>query len=393
MKTLGKAAGITVLLFMLAAVLFLLFTSMKSLQGQNPAAPPTPALSLNPSLLASGPAAPASTVTQTPTPSSLRPTPTASPFPTPSGALPTVGPSQYVSKTIIFAPVGSGVGSIGLKVETGIPPEGPPTFYVDRKNGVFVLDSWNKRVSKYDSNGLFLGITPFSPDIVANGLAVADNRLFVSDEHGRFIRQYDEKGTQVLDYTVGQAYTSGRAAPQLEGVELDATGKILAEIMTSPGSLSVAVVGTAEKAFAASEIRQNEKPGFIHRGGSYNGELIKDGEGVARYMDTRFSDGRSVRVDLRAVSGQIVAGRFLEFDSGGNHYYLVGIQRAGSPIADRVVLKYNVAGSLQEVLPVPAISLTSTRKGVRVSEVGDVYYMYTTSQQVTIVKWQRGGAQ
>jgi hypothetical protein len=264
---------------------------------------------------------------------------------------------------------------------------------VDRSNSIFVLDSWNHRVSKYDAKGVFQGIIQYGPDVIANDLAVMDGRVFITDLSDLTIKQYDETGAHVLTYQVGQAYSFGGVATQLEGVDIDPTGRVLAQIMPSPGSLYVAPVGTAEQAYPLSEVRQGEAQGMLSRAGAFTGQLIKDSDGAGRYVETVFSDGRTLRANLRAVVGKVVACRFLDFDSSGNAYYLAVVLGADSPIAERVVLKYGTTSALLEVLPVPTVSLTSTRKGVRVSGSGDVYYMYTTRQRVGIVKWRQGGGQ
>ncbi|MDP2936964.1 MAG: hypothetical protein Q8O86_10790, partial [Dehalococcoidia bacterium] len=107
MRALGKALWIVLIFVVVVGGSVLAFSSLRSLQAQTAAAPPSPPnVSLNPSLIAPTPSS-----AQAPTPATVRPTFTPTPSPTPFPPSPTAPPnvsaSLYVSQEVVAALIGA----------------------------------------------------------------------------------------------------------------------------------------------------------------------------------------------------------------------------------------------------------------------------------------------
>lgn len=212
MKVLGRILGIALLVVGLIVLGGVFFISMRSFGGQIVAAPPTPAASvfsptllattppLNPTLLLQQPTA-RETPTVPPVFPTVTPTHSPSPFPTPAGPPPTIGPSRYVSKEVVIAPVGSGPGEVGVKAVPG-EPMGPTAITLDVTGSIFVLDRVNARINKYNSGGVFIAGIPISPEVrYPRDLAIdAAGALYILDGLSDKVLRFTQAGQLVKQY-------------------------------------------------------------------------------------------------------------------------------------------------------------------------------------------------
>ena len=118
----------------------------------------------------------------------------------------------------------------GSKTAEGQTPAAPGTFNepwgmaVDPSGNIYVADTWNHRIQKFDPSGKFLlewgtpGLSSDGPDRFWGPRAVAvgkDGRVYVTDTgnkrvavfdgNGKFLLQFDQEGDAALDEPVGLA--------------------------------------------------------------------------------------------------------------------------------------------------------------------------------------------
>jgi DNA-binding beta-propeller fold protein YncE len=94
---------------------------------------------------------------------------------------------------------------------------------VDASGNVFVADTGNDRIQKFDDGGTFVSAwgTP-SP----GGLAVdASGNVFVADELDDRIQKFDNSGAFITAWGVPQSF-AGSCCPARSGVAVDASGNV-----------------------------------------------------------------------------------------------------------------------------------------------------------------------
>ena len=125
------------------------------------------------------------------------------------------------SRIVKFDSTGNVLVTWGSKTPDGQTPPAPGTFVepwglaVDAQGNVFVADTWNHRVQKFDSNGKFLlewgsaGQAGAGPDKFwgPRGIAVsADGRVYVTDTGNKRIVAFDLNGKSLFEFsTEGEA--------------------------------------------------------------------------------------------------------------------------------------------------------------------------------------------
>lgn len=134
------------------------------------------------------------------------------------------------SRIVKLDPAGNQVAAWGSRTPDGQTPPAPGTFLepwgvaVDASGNVFVADTWNHRVQKFDPNGKFLlewgaagqsGSGPngfWGPRGIAIGLDgrvyvvdTGNKRVAVFDTNGKFLFEFSKAGDGALDEPVGIA--------------------------------------------------------------------------------------------------------------------------------------------------------------------------------------------
>ena len=307
---------------------------------------------------------PAAAPTATPT----LPTPT--PLPPPMARAP-----SYIYREVIVARAGSGPGEVGIgavegnRSDLGRSIYSPSSLAVDRAGSIYILDNVNRRVNAYSPQGVFLRSIPYRRDVEAGDLAVDGvGRLYILDLRGwGSVRQYDPAGNIIKVYT----HTEPGA---LHSVRVDEAGNILVH-----DGVRVFAIGNGEREFTMDERLASEMKGIGFRGGAYWLEE-RDGTGVAYHL--AFSDGREIALPfaLPAFRSGIA---FLDLDRDGNIYAL----RLGHSSTPLVV--YDAWARALTVLSGGGRPGLSPGTRYLVHDAGDIYYLWSSNRDATVVKWQR----
>src|SRR6266498_265753 len=137
------------------------------------------------------------------------------------------------SRIVHLDPSGNILTTWGNRTPEGQVPPAPGTFVepwgvtVDEQGNVYVADTWNHRIQKFDANGKFereweiLGQSTDNPEYLwgPRGIAISpDGRIYVTDtgnkrvvvfdSNGKFLQEFGEEGDGQLDEPVGIALES-----------------------------------------------------------------------------------------------------------------------------------------------------------------------------------------
>ena len=115
---------------------------------------------------------------------------------------------RYTYTEFIRTPWGDGDGKVGIydtssSADAG-PSIGPNSFSVDENGNIYVLDTVNGRVLRFDPNGVYgnsITIAPIWPD----DIGVRNGNIYIFDIGSKKILKYDLTGKDIAVYTLPKA--------------------------------------------------------------------------------------------------------------------------------------------------------------------------------------------
>jgi hypothetical protein len=342
----------------------------------------------------------------TPTPT-VRPTtiltPTVVP-PTPAIPVTPVAMQTYISKTLITAKVGNGPGEIGIMPEMPErPASGPPSFTVDKEGNIYILDGYNTRVAKFDSQGTFLVNIPYEQPLAAGDIAVDNERLIYLLDRGLYgpdsasitqrVKLYDQKGNLIREYFKPDWME------QMVWIGLDENGHVLAEgkrkgeprpVVPLPANVpigwSVVTLGNAREAFSHEQQLATERIGRLF-GGNITVTRCEFSEELRELHVYDQSGSLFLKLPVGRLDGSPFIGFFGE-DRGGIWYVAVAYMTPGGE-PKRKMLRFNSGGNLIATFTMPDSYYAHPSRSIVIDDAGNVYDLLCYSDRINVTKWEK----
>ena len=317
--------------------------------------------------------------TLTPTPPPLRPS--ASPVELSSLT------STYVARDVVIASWGTGPGQIGL-AKLGGPPLGPKSFDVDSAGNIYILDSVNHRVNRYDSQGAFVSSFSFGATVYPFDMAVwKDSSVFFADEGDQTVKKFDQSGQLLLVYDLGKW---PEEIYHVERIEIDKLGVLSVNAQYNGLGMTVVIAGTADRPASRQQILASRQAGFIFRGGYCTGsQFTPTSDGRAGSLELALAGGKRVRFEIPALMGATTGGLPKGLDGSGDYYLHIGSEVAGTSEIEVVILKYSPDARLLDFIRLPSYGpFAPPDRAFRVDDQGSFYELMTFEGGVRVRKWE-----
>jgi hypothetical protein len=275
---------------------------------------------------------------------------------------------------------GSGDNAVGV-VDGGIDTEigGPQALSVDDDGSVFLLDQVNKRILRFDPKNPAAAATEFilPNDIEPTDLVVRKNDILVWD--GTIRRMQISAPDQTSYRSLEEVST--RAAD-----DAFATSAFAQMGSQQPGSESD-ILDTSTRGTPRSAKRERARQYVASRGaGDVIADVIpEDTEASVKIEISRVGEPAVLaRLRLR-VGDRLGAVEFLEIDHAGRMFvFAENIPRTGTGAA-AFVARFSASGALEGVYELPLSDVPLSRRFVTVSGDGDVYFLRTQNQGVSVL--------
>lgn len=384
------------------------FGAMQQARGQNPAmAPPIPgplAAVTKVSTTTVPIAKPAPTPPEprpapgtpgprlTPNPPSVPPTPPPELTPLSVRTIPVPGKEFGVysprQELVVSGPWGTATGEFGKQL-TGA-RSGPSSFAVDTDGSIFLLDTVNARVQKYDPAGKYIAAFP-----VARGTEdlVVDEAgsLYAMDGYDTHrVRKYDPAGKLLQEIPISSgiklimpdamAYKNGGLFVEAKG-ESRAVGPYVYQVLDK--GVPIPADQQASRLVPGRPARSADA--YLMKGAS---------SATTPFVDVFRSDGVLERRIILPLERQIGALPALASDASGNVYLAVHLYAEETTPMPRVVasqivlLVFDYLGVYKGKIEMPDGNLTEIHRKVVVTSHGDIYQLQTSDSGVRVVKWQ-----
>jgi len=295
----------------------------------------------------------------------------------------------YIPKELVTASWGTSEKDIGLT--EGRPPYGgPQAITVDRGGNVYILDTVNYRVKKYDNHGNFKKNIPYNQNIGAIDMCVGnDGSIYLLNSLDYSVYQYNLTG-EVL-----RQYPKPEWLYQITRIDIDKNNNLVAGglLETSepdrPLEKVTVLLGTKSEVFSELRQKATQKRGRFYRGGIAYTHLegINEKEGTFRVIN----ENRQVIAELPIeTSKPIAAVPFFDTDLNGNIYIVLEtfLDSYTTKISSQV-RKYNREGQLIAQFELPDGFYTVPARRVVVDDPGSLYLLLPLEHQVKVIKWHQ----
>lgn len=311
------------------------------------------------------------------------------------------GKEQYVQKVIIDAKWGKGPGEFGLMEEEG--RWGPESLAIDNQGNIYMLDSINKRIQKFNKEGKYMASINLDPHIrfrCPDDLCIDQvGNLYVLRKGfpGGIVRQYTQKGELVREYPISNEIG------QVWNINVDESGNLFVEglegyVRTKKGAFrKVYQLGTKDKAHDPTQQLKNAKRGIPCEGGEYRYEIGKREVGKRKYLslikilDRKGKLKREIVVKRPAFWS--IPTTFLGVDQTG-HIYIEVQTFIGSFKKEDLgfeVHKYDKRGNLLAKIEMPYAYITARApyRPIAIDKFGNVYQLQLLEAGVSVIKWKK----
>jgi hypothetical protein len=302
---------------------------------------------------------------------------------------------QYISMTVVVAPVGDGPGEIGFLESplVDVRPEEARHFTVDVYGNIYILDVVNQRVVRFDPEGRFVANIPYGDAVKGpEGLAVdAEGWVYVyeqaaygptQEEAVPKVKLFDSEGRLL------RAYPIPRWIDYVYTIRIDQKGTLWvlgdgfnpdAPVIEGHRYLRMAVaLGTADERFDEQQQKASVTPGHV----------FATGESVLIYSPSSNSPGFLYDQQGRRTHQLPFLEGLHGIDQWGN-FYTLDYREEGTGIMR--LRKYNAQG-----WELTAFVLTKSAyveyPNVIIDGKGTVYcflWNWTSKDAYRVIRWQR----
>jgi len=288
---------------------------------------------------------------------------------------------------LVMAPWGNSEGQVGL-VESPLGEiHGPQSFDVDKKGNIYLLDSVNRRVLKYNENGIYLSGFPIKEAArITDDILVQNDYIYILYLAAHKLLQYTTTGNFLNEYRIPDEITSSPNSTEstIVGLCLDSRGNLGIE--------------TADYVFHQIAGQYNyygkqgkrEKKYYVVNNKYQCIEILGPNETEIRTIPVRvpdFLDAFSL-VSVDAFSCYLAG-----IDNMNNIYVEAHLFRNKN--IWKAVGKYSSEGKLLSIVPLADPKITQASipthkfKQIRVNDEGDIYYLFTSPDYVKIMRYSK----
>jgi hypothetical protein len=296
----------------------------------------------------------------------------------------------YVPKELISASWGTSEEDVGLDKGEERPPYGPQAIGVDKGGNVYILDTVNHRVKKYDNYGIFKMNILYDQNIGALDISVgSDGSIYLLNSLDEDVYRYNPVGALL------SRYPKPKGIHQISRIGLDRHANLVAEGLfettdaTRPFEKVTIALGTSSEVFSESHQKESQKKGSIYRGGVAYTRLDKknDKEGVFVVINEDGQVAAELPID---TTNPIAAVSFFDIDSSGNLYIVAEtfLDSYTTRISSHV-RKYNPKGHLVASFELPNVYYTVPARRIVVDDLGNIYLLLPLETQVQVIMWQK----
>lgn len=309
---------------------------------------------------------------------------------------------HYVATEVIKATWGSGENQVGLYnpsergFEDAGPNYGPQSFDLDSQGNIYVLDSVNARVVRYDQKGEVLQTFPIL-NLTPDDIRVHEEFVYVFDYGTHKILKYSTSGKLSEIYTIPSVIEE-----PLGGLQFDVDGKLMIE--KSDMFERKKFSRFFEIGESGYEYKQNNYIGFQSRDGTeyfqyQERQSWRQEVGVIHVLDREGALKRKILLKFPATRAR--GDRYVYFrglDDEGNIYLDVGYKSLKKEGWEELMWKYDREGRLVASIDIAASIETNNRipsrytrtfVDFRITGKGDIYRMFPLKEAVRIVKYIR----
>ncbi|GEJ57864.1 carboxypeptidase regulatory-like domain-containing protein [Anaeromyxobacter diazotrophicus] len=294
-----------------------------------------------------------------------------------------VAPASAAGEQIwVRGAAGGAAGQFGLSGNPSRDDEdalGPPSFAVGPQGGLWVLDTLNGRVQRFDAHGRFAGSFPLRRHAGDEPLTEAD--LVVADDGHVFIYTENEQATLTEHDASGRTLVGGALPPSLRGVAQLCAGRSRPIFLMQNGQAVKAELGWGG-------LRAEGLLPGIPAGDLYAQAVRLDRWRAAVKLSAR--DGR-VRRTVQLHSRVPITGvRLVGVDRRGE--IVLAVDRAeggddGTPQAEVLLLALDQHGHLSAVNSVPPGARRYEFREFALAPDGAVVQMQSDVAEVRFVRW------
>lgn len=281
--------------------------------------------------------------------------------------------SHADTQTVLFAPWGSTVSSLGYDPGNESAPDGPRSFVVDSSHAVHVLDVLNSRIAVFSAGKLARYVTLPSEDFTD----------FDLDPQGGYVLLDTEEKGQVV-FITGRGVVTAQVPIVGQGVDDPTT--ITAISRESTGAwiqLHHAVwllVATPSGQTVQPRVKRLGKP-TPKTGQMVQVALTPPTGAQVRLLDAQ---GQGPLVPISASGVRAITG--VEQDPAGNTY--VGLWSITPSHESHVLAVVSPSGTVVRQDPLPILGPTqSTKQTVRMGKDGSIYVMVVGTDGLTVSRY------
>jgi hypothetical protein len=297
---------------------------------------------------------------------------------------------QYEQKILIDARWGNSQDEFGLRTGREIEPLGPLTFALDEGGNIYVFDTVNRQVKKFNKEG------GFEKNVVSNvfGTAIfidANENLYLLKGHS--VKQFSRNGDPVASYEIAKDIDLIEGYG--EGVFRDKEGKLYVNRIQTRYCIGKPTKTEMKAGLAISLfelLSPNKQVGsetFGMPGSEPNSyfavEWLNNHRASIKILDTAGITTKKISMETTDVFGGIL---FLGQDQQGAFY----IETERITVDNYVHLeirKYSLKGDMLTKIEFSNDYFTTVYKKIDIDNQGNIYHFLTTPNGVRLTKWEQ----
>src|SRR3989339_49373 len=285
---------------------------------------------------------------------------------------------NYVSKILVSERWGTKSNEFGLIKGQEIETIGPNTFNIGRKGNIFIFDSVNKVIKKYDKKGEF--ISNFGNKIYGSNIVTDDNeQIYVLD--GQILHLYTSSGNIVESTPISKDIQLDEGYG--EGMKLDDFGNIFIKKSQKSYQISKRINGKFKK-LSEKEHLKSERFGMPNRKKNKWFKIRR--ENKHRTSIQVINDNGNILKEISDnISDSFGTVLFIDQDKFG-FIYAETERITDDNYVHLEVRKYDENGNLVKIVELENSYYTTVYKKIEIDDFGNIYQLLTTPDGVQIIK-------
>jgi len=294
---------------------------------------------------------------------------------------------EVIREVVVDAKWGDGPGEVGIRGD-GV-KAGPNDFTIDDNGNIYVMDTVNNRVNKYDFKGTFL----FSIDVGSSNLYVDvdcnGERIYVAGSSNDPVKAFDREGKLLWQVNVTRELGKvGRMVTQIDNISAGEDGNVYLFYNGYTEVCRISRIGQILSTFlkredgrivwrsprkACAVRKENSRRVNISVGSSEGGPWEKSFNVIT---DREIPKSDNVTVEMIDKEGNLYALYGTDKPDGGMQFNIIKVTPNGNKAFEV---------SINATSPKPLVYYYSNGS-LRISKSGDIYNMYSDKDHFWIEK-------